>query len=160
MKKILLATALLAGSLVHNSAQAQVRVNVSVNIGSQPTWGPVGYDYVQYYYLPDIDAYYYVPSHQFVYLNAGRWVFAASLPARYHGYNLYSGYKVVVNEPRPYLHPEVCRVKYARYKNYHSRQVIIHDSKDPKYVIVNKNNGHTYGHDKDKKHDDKHDKKK
>ena len=156
MKKILLAAGLvLAGSITGVSAKAQVRVNINVNIGSQPVWGPVGYDHVDYYYMPDIDAYYYVPSQQFIYLNAGRWIFAASLPSRYHGYNLYSGYKVVVNEPRPYLHADVYRVKYAKYKNCKTRQVIIRDSKDPKYVVVkNKSNngkGHGHGHD----HDDK-----
>jgi hypothetical protein len=46
---------------------AQVRVNI--NIGSQPVWGPVGYDHVDYYYLPDIETYYYVPTRQFVYFN-------------------------------------------------------------------------------------------
>ena len=31
---------------------AQVKVGFSVNIGTQPEWGPVGYDHVEYYYLP------------------------------------------------------------------------------------------------------------
>ena len=93
--------------------QAQVKVGVNINIGSQPVWGPVGYDYVDYYYLPDIDAYYYVPGRQFIYLSNGRWIFAASLPVAYRHYNLYSGYKVVINEPRPYLHANVFRTRYA-----------------------------------------------
>lgn len=42
-----------------NNAKAQVSLNI--NIGSQPVWGPTGYDHVDYYYFPDIDAYYYVP---------------------------------------------------------------------------------------------------
>ncbi len=30
---------------------AKAQVSVSVNIGSQPNWGPRGYNYVDYYYL-------------------------------------------------------------------------------------------------------------
>jgi hypothetical protein len=91
MKKILLVGLLLVMVTTFNRAAAQVRVNVNVNIGSQPNWGPVGYDYVDYYYLPDIETYYYVPTRQFIYLSAGNWVFATSLPARYSSYNLYTG---------------------------------------------------------------------
>jgi hypothetical protein len=89
-------------------------VNVNVNVDAQPNWGPAGYDYVNYY-MPDIETYYYVPRHQFVY----KWRkmdFASSLPERYHSYDIYRGYKVVVNEHRPYLHHEVYRSKYAHYR--------------------------------------------
>lgn len=64
---------------------------------------------MDYYYLPDIQAYYYVPQRQFIYQEGGRWVFAASLPDRCRSYDLYRGYKVVVNEPRPYLRNDVYR---------------------------------------------------
>ena len=105
MKKIIFITTILFACITASkNSNAQVRVGVNINIGSQPEWGPVGYDYVDYYYLPDIDAYYYVPERQFIYLSNGRWVFATSLPVAYRHYDLYSGYKVVINEPRPYLH--------------------------------------------------------
>src|SRR5436190_166956 len=105
MKKIIICAALaLSATFFVKDAAAQIRFNVHVNIGSQPVWGPTGYDYAEYYYLPDIETYYYVPTHQFIYMNGGRWVFSRSLPYRYRNYNLYSGYKVVVNEPRAYMH--------------------------------------------------------
>lgn len=122
------------GSVISKPAAAQVSINI--NIGSQPTWGPVGYDYVDYYYLPDIETYYYVPRHQFVYLSNGRWIFSTSLPYRYRSYNLYSGYKVVINEPRPYLNFSSHRVTYAKYKGNNGRQDIIKNSNDPKYYVV------------------------
>ncbi|HVZ24842.1 MAG TPA: hypothetical protein VG842_02245 [Sediminibacterium sp.] len=132
MKKLLLLGMIWIG--FQQAACAQVRLSVDVNIGNQPVWGPVGYDHVEYYYLPDIDAYYYVPRHQFVYLEGKRWIFAASLPARYRGYDLYGGYKVVVNEPRPYLRAAYYRQQYARYRNWHgARQVVIRDSRDDRY---------------------------
>jgi len=134
MKKFFLIFLVATGSIISKPATAQV--SVSINIGSQPTWGPVGYDYVEYYYLPDIETYYYVPRRQFVYLNNGNWVFATSLPSRYRSYNLYSGYKVVINEPRPYLHYTTHKVKYAKYKGNNGRQVIIRNSNEPKYYVV------------------------
>ena len=38
--------------------------------------GLYGYDYAEYYYLPDIEAYYYIPRRQFVYMAGGHWVFS------------------------------------------------------------------------------------
>lgn len=93
-------------------ADAQVRVNINVNIGDQPRWRPPGYDYVEYYYLPDIHTYYHVPGRQFIYLSNGRWVFSAGLPSRYSGYDLYSGYKVVINQPNAYYYYNDHKVKY------------------------------------------------
>jgi len=133
MKKPMVLISFVFGMMLcgyHTNAQ----VSVTVNIGSQPDWGPAGYDYVDYYYMPDIDAYYYVPEKQFIYFESNRWVFAPSLPARLRWYDPYHGYKVVVNEPRPYLHPEVYRVKYGKYKGGHGpRQVIIRDKHDNRY---------------------------
>src|SRR5215510_5895430 len=102
MKKIVLGLLVATACIIHKPASAQVSVNV--NIGSQPVWGPVGYDYVDYYYLPDINTYYYVPARQFIYLSNGRWIFSTSLPSRYRNYDLYRGYKVVINQQRPYLY--------------------------------------------------------
>lgn len=134
MKKTILILLVIAGCLTQRSATAQVAVNL--NIGAQPVWGPVGYNYVEYYYMPDIEAYYYVPSRQFIYSTNGRWIFAKSLPYRHRGYNIYNGYKVVINEPRPYLHFTTHKVKYAKYKGNSGRQVIIKNSKEPKYYVV------------------------
>jgi hypothetical protein len=134
MKRITLVLLMAVGCIVYKPVSAQVSVNI--NIGAQPVWGPVGYDYVEYYYMPDIEVYYYVPTHQFVYLTSGRWIFAASLPVRYRTYNIYSGYKVVINEPRPYLHFSTHKIKYAKYKGNNGKQVIIRNSSNPKYYVV------------------------
>lgn len=134
MKRVILILVVLAGCLTYKPASAQVSVNI--NIGAQPIWGPVGYDYVDYYYLPDIEAYYYVPTHQFIYLTNGRWIFATTLPVRYRTFNIFTGYKVVINEPRPYLRFYNHKVKYAKYKGNNGRQVIIKNSNNPKYYVV------------------------
>src|SRR5215472_18199919 len=102
MKKLLLASAILAASALCNPSSAQI--SFSINIGDQPSWGPTGYDHVEYYYIPDIHAYYYVPSHSFVYLRDGHWCFSRELPPRYANFDLYHCHKIVMNEPQPYLH--------------------------------------------------------
>jgi hypothetical protein len=101
-----------------SSLNAQVSVNV--NIGSPPMWGPVGYSNVQYYYLPDVEAYYDVPSSMFIYQSGGVWVHRTYLPTRYRHYDLYRGYKVVMTDyhgSKPYYHHNDYRVRYA--KGYH-----------------------------------------
>jgi hypothetical protein len=137
---------LTASLLLFSIHGSKAQVNVNVNIGAQPLWGPTGYDVVEYYYLPDLQMYYYVPSHQFIYLNGSNWVYARSLPARYRGYDLYSGYKVVINEPKPYLHFDAHKVKYASYKGAKGKQVVIRDSKEPRYYVVKGHPGNANGH--------------
>jgi hypothetical protein len=162
MKKLTMMVIALFTLTVAQELKAQIRLNVNVNLGSQPVWGPVGYDYVDYYYLPDIDAYYSIPERRFIYFDAGRWVFAASLPPRYARFDLYGSYKVVVNEPRPWLRADVYRVKYASYKKWDGpRQVVIRDAHDNRYKNNGpsfnphedhgngKNKGHGWGHRKD-----------
>ncbi|MBP7809200.1 MAG: hypothetical protein KA163_07910 [Bacteroidia bacterium] len=100
-----------------STTNAQVSVNV--NIGSPPLWGPVGYTEVQYYYLPDVEAYYDVHTSMFIYYGGGVWIRRAYLPTRYRYYDLYSGYKVVLTDYRgnePYIHFKNHKVKY--YKGY------------------------------------------
>ena len=146
MKKLTLLTVLFLSISVFQFSKAQVKLNVNLNVGNQPTWGPVGYDHVDYYYMPDIDAYYNVPQRQFIYLQGNQWIFANSLPSRYSGYNLYNGYKVVINEPRPYLHHNDYKIKYGKFKGGKGpRQVIIRDSHDERY----KNNGRSYNNHED-----------
>jgi len=134
MKKAILVVALLAGGFVFQTTNAQLRVNVKFNIGSQPGWGPVGYDYVEYYYLPDIDAFYYVPRQQYVYMYRGHWRFTRSLPYQFRDYNFNTGYKVVVNEDRPYDHIDTYRKQYGSNRGHHDdNQEIIRNSHDSRY---------------------------
>ena len=123
MKRILLLTTVLAGSLlIFKPANAQF--SASINIGVQPEWGPSGYDYAENYYLPDVEAYYSVPRHQFVYFDRGNWVYANSLPARCGNYDLYSGYKVVLNGRDPWMHFNDHRAMYSSYRYRHDQRAI------------------------------------
>jgi hypothetical protein len=130
MKKIMLMILIAFSASFFTKASAQIRI--SVNIGSQPTWGPVGYDHVDYYYLPDVDMYYYVPTRQYIYMDRGSWRFSAVLPGRYSNFNINTGYKVVINEPRPYDRASYYRSKYSNYRGRHD-QPIIRNSHEEKY---------------------------
>ena len=130
MKNTLLATLLLLSMFSSKNADAQLRVNI--NIGSQPDWGPVGYDHVDYYYLPEIEAYYDVPSRQYIYFENNRWLRRAYLPVRYRNYDMYNSYKVVINERAPWERNNVYRTRYNGYGNRRD-QIIIRDSRDEKY---------------------------
>lgn len=132
MKKFILAFALLIGvSSFYNTVEAQ-KINISINIGRQPAWGPVGYDYVGYYYFPDIDCYYDVNLGMFHYMNRGRWVSARYLPYAYRHYDLYGLYKVVLNVNDPWRYHHIHHRDYARYRG-HRNQIVIRDSRDNRY---------------------------
>jgi hypothetical protein len=131
MKKLLFAAAIALSCLSIKTADAQITVRAGINIGSQPEWGPVGYAHAQYYYMPDIDAYYDVPAHQYVYNENNVWVHANVLPERYH-FDRYHTYKVVVNQRNPWEHHADIRTRYAGYRGRHD-QTIIRDSHDSRY---------------------------
>jgi hypothetical protein len=113
------------------------QVSFKINIVRQPIWGPVGYDHVDYYYLPDIQAYYYVTNHRYVYNENGRWISRSHLPPRYKDYDMYNARKVVINEPKPYMHHQENMAKYGS-SGEHSSQPSIRDSHETKY-LENKN---------------------
>ncbi|RDC57765.1 hypothetical protein DU508_02065 [Pedobacter chinensis] len=116
MKKLFIVAAIVGiAALTSNQSNAQVSINV--NIGPQPAWVPVGYQNVNYYYLPEVHSYYYVPQRQFVYLSGNRWVKSRYLPSRYRGYDLNRGRKVVVYGNSPYRSYNVHSVKYANHVN-------------------------------------------
>lgn len=122
------------------SLSMQSQVSVNVNIGAPPAWGPAGYSDVNYYYLPDVESYYDVKSSQFIYFEGGKWLRARHLPKQYRNYDLYHGYKVVLNDYRgstPYVYYNKHKVKY--YKGYHG---------EPQRMIGSNAKKNNHGHEK------------
>lgn len=109
-------------SFMYKAADAQVRINVNIN--SQPEWGPSGYQQAEYYYLPDIDVYYHIAGRTYTYYEGKQWITRQVLPARYHHYDLYSGYKVVINDNRPWARHNDNRRNYAQYRGRHNQETI------------------------------------
>ena len=120
----------IVGLILLFAVSAEAQISLQVNIGTPPQWGPTGYTDVRYYYLPDVEAYYDVPSSMFIYFNGVTWVQRRSLPGRYRNYDLYNGYKVVMTDYRgntPYSHFKEHKSKYHKgyrgkpQKNYGER---------------------------------------
>lgn len=137
--------------MVASSMQGQLSVNV--HIGSPPAWGPSGYNDVRYYYLPDVEAYYDVQTSMFIYISGNRWIRRSYLPARYRDYDLYHGYKVVMNGYRgntPYSYFKEHKMKYARgYRGNPQRNIGERDNRNynrerqREFVHPNRGNDHS-----------------
>ncbi|MDR1407910.1 MAG: hypothetical protein LBJ23_07680 [Tannerella sp.] len=123
-----------------NALHAQnVSVNVHVNLDRQPAWGPSGYHYAAFYYFPAINVYYDIDHELFYYRRSGTWAASYYLPSKYHGYDLYSLYKVVLNDlTRPWLQNKLHRQTYARLKNDRT-QIPIHRMSDHRYLKAKSN---------------------
>ena len=79
-----------------NTQRLEAQVHVNINIDIQPAWGPSGYHYVEYYYIPEINVYYDVIHRRYYYPKRGRWISCTYLPMAYCYYDFYSMYKVVL----------------------------------------------------------------
>lgn len=108
---------LIIGMLLFFAGSVQAQISVQINLGTPPQWGPTGYSDVRYYYLPDVEAYYDISTSRFIYFNGISWVHRQYLPSRYRNYDLYNGYKVVMNDYHgnsPYTHFREHKTKYAK----------------------------------------------
>jgi len=118
---------LVFGLMLTLAGSVQSQLSVNVHIGAPPAWGPAGYNDVRYYYLPDVEAYYDVQTSMFIYMSGNNWIRRSYLPSRYRNYDLYHGYKVVMNDYRgnsPYSNFREHKMKYARgYRGDEQRNV-------------------------------------
>lgn len=148
MKRIFYLLVLFIGLGFFQTSSAQV--SVRINIGSQPLWGPVGYDYVRYYYLPEIDAYYDVVNRRYTYYQGNRWITKSKLPGRYKHFDVYRTYKVVLNDPSPWRYHSRHRSNYGRHAQHYHTQVVLRDAgRDRDY------RGRGHDHKKSHKHYEK-----
>jgi len=126
MKKFLLTTTMVLSAFLFTSeTKAQIRLGFNLNLGGgRPSWG-LQASAGDYYYMPEIDTYYDIPHRQFIYFQGNNWVTASSLPYQYRDYDLNRGFKVAINENRPYMHGDVYRNRYSSYyNNYHRNDAI------------------------------------
>lgn len=89
-----------------------------------PPWAPQ-YDNVEevrYYYLPDVEMYYDVWEHEYIYLNNGNWVFTTAFPGYYSDYDVNTAFVVVLN--RSVREPWRTHQNYvSHYPRYYYRSV-------------------------------------
>jgi hypothetical protein len=130
MKKLIIVSAIAMSGLFFNTANAQIRVHFGFRFAPRRVvyapapvvveQAPV-YDQQEqvydnnnddYYYLPDVDAYYDVNAQCYYYNDGANWVSAACLPGEYHDYDWRSARRFEVRAPRPYLHNDVYRARF------------------------------------------------
>ena len=129
ISKFAIAFLLLLGFSMATPVIAQISVGVNINV---PVWAPSydNVDQVQYYYLPDIEVYYDVWNHEFVYLDDGNWIFSPTLPPMYANYDLNNAFVVVLdaNVHQPWMH---FHYYVAHYPRYYYRSVYRADAGHP-----------------------------
>jgi hypothetical protein len=160
MKKLLLLSAIAFSCLLYSRADAQIGFHVGIRfhaprviiappvVAAQPVVyeqpAPVAEDQVytdqapvydntgdDYYYLPDVDAYYDVNAQCYFYNDGTNWISAAYLPGAYANFDWRSARHFEIRGTRPYLHDDIYRSRY------NGRQVAAFASKNNDY----RNNG-------------------
>lgn len=153
MKRLLFLAMLAIGMAAVYPANAQV--NIRINIGNQPQWGPYGYNQARYYYLPEMNVYYDIANRTYIYQERRSWVTSRILPRQYGSINLYNTYKVVMNNNTPWRDNAAHQNRYTRYRNNHT-QVSIRDyayrnNKRDKSAYENDRRNRDYAHNRSNK---------
>lgn len=135
MKKLVILSAIAAGSLFVTRASAQVSIHFGINIPvrrvyvptpppppppvvQEPVYDDDEYDAPvncndDYYYLPEVEAYYNVGAGCYYYNDGSRWVSCSYLPGAYRYYNWRTAVRYEVRAPRPYLHHDIYRSRWG-----------------------------------------------
>lgn len=121
MKKLTILSAIAMSGLIYSTANAQMSIRVGLHFGTPvavrtaPVYNEpasVNYDADDYYYLPDVGAYYSVNEECYYYFDGDSWISAAYLPGEYRDYDWRTARRFEVRAPRPYMHDEIYRSKY------------------------------------------------
>lgn len=142
MKKIILACLFLT-SVFSNAQVATHKKAVS-----KPSWGPISSTDFRYYYLPDIDIYYDTVTSEFIYDKKGKWIREKSLPSRCREYNLYEGYKVIINDYNgnsPYKYHQKHLARYPKENRGKGKKVIKTQSIPSSKIPTGPNGKHEKG---------------
>ena len=128
MKKLIITSAIALSGLIYNTANAQIRIHLGLNFGPRPVvyeparvvvaqpaeyCEPANYNGGEdYYYLPEVDAYYSIPNQCYYYNDGGQWVSAAYLPGAYRDFDWRTARRFEVRAPRPFMHNDYYRTRY------------------------------------------------
>ncbi len=120
MKKLIIMTALGIAGLSINTAKAQFGIHINLHLGSRPVYTPAVVEQQpvyndDYYYLPDVGAYYSVGEQCYYYQDGNRWVSAAYLPGRYHDFDWRYAKHYEIHADRPYMRNDVYRSRFGSY---------------------------------------------
>jgi hypothetical protein len=139
MKKLILMSALVMGGLGIKTADAQFGIRINLHLGTHPVYAPAPvveepvYDDDDYYYLPEVEAYYSVSEHSYYYQDGDRWISAAFLPGRYRDYDWRNAKRFEIHANRPFMHHDVYRGKFGGYGNRNDYYARAYPGRDLNY---------------------------
>ncbi|QKJ29991.1 hypothetical protein HQ865_09555 [Mucilaginibacter mali] len=124
MKKLIIISAMVLGGLGVKTADAQIGIRINLNLGSHPVYTPAPEPvvvnepvYDDYYYYPEVEAYYSVAEHCYYYQDGDRWIAAAYLPGMYHNFDWRTARRFEIRTNRPFMHHDVYRGRFGGYVN-------------------------------------------
>lgn len=131
MKKIYLTAAFIAASFsIYQSASAQVSIHINLG-GSRPQAQPIIYDNAdEYYYYPDLNVYFNLASHRYMYMDGNHWLNATQMPVAYRNYNMNNMRRVSINQHDAYLQNDRHRQLYNNGRNEYARGPVNNNNRD------------------------------
>ena len=137
------ALAALLGLLMLGSAPAaRAQVRVGVQLGA-PGWGPQVGPNMQYYYIPELNAYYDLYNQAYLFFDGYNWISSYALPPTYAGLDPYQFHPVPLAYvgPQPWLYVQQYPQCVAPYRRYY---------RQPRVVVVQpyqgRRGGYGYGY--------------
>jgi len=118
--------ALLGLLFVGVAPSAQAQISVGVNIGI-PSWGPQVGPNMQYYYIPELDAYYDLYNQSYLFFDGYNWVSSYSLPPSYQGFDPYQFHPIPLAYvgPQPWLYVQRYPQRFAPYRRYYQQPRVV-----------------------------------
>jgi hypothetical protein len=136
--------------------QSNAQISVSLNIGSRPTWQEFHEEESDYYYLPEIEAYFDVRSSVYIYLGPRGWIRSVYLPEYCQNYDVNHGYRVAIDYRGncPYTYFNHHKEKYYRkcHKNYRETYYQPNYENRREYVYVDRDDEDDDNYKKKKHH--------
>ena len=123
---------LIFASLFTVKSNAQISIGVSITANTNRAYTPQyrhvhtthcgHYEPVEYYYYPEIEAYYDNNASVYIYYTSNGWVRSRYLPSYCNHYDVRRGYRVALDYHgnRPYRYFDDHKRKYKAKKHYHS----------------------------------------
>lgn len=120
----------LAAFIIMFTLQSNAQFSINLSLGSRAQYQNHyqnqyrNNDDMNYYYLPEIEAYYEVNSATFIYNSPRGWIRSSNLPEYCRDYDVNRGYKVAINYRgnSPYANFYSDRQKYYRNDNRNYRE--------------------------------------
>lgn len=124
-------SALVMGGLGIKTADAQLGIRINLHLGTPVIVNQPVFD--DYYYLPEVEAYYSVGERAYYYQDNGRWISAAYLPGRYHDFDWRSAKRYEIRGNRPYMQHDVYRGRFGGYGNRNDYYARAYPNRDRNY---------------------------